>query len=176
MTSTHGADSGTSSNRASELGSRRASRTVGGLHNTRIARLVTHTSSLVQVGTQSYTGRQTVIHSRGAEGYGHTARPALRDGAHAAPEPVGAPEPRGLPPAVPEQRVQDVVVDLVQCAPAAFGCVVSLGANVKVPGAELLPDLVVLAQSSGPPVDEAEARDVAAVLWVEGKVEMGVIG
>jgi hypothetical protein len=53
---------------------------------------------------------------------------------------------------------------------------VSLGANVKVPGAELLPDLVVLAQPSGPPVDEAETRDVAAVLWVEGKYAMGVIG
>ena len=68
------------------------------------------------------------------------------------------------------------MVDLVQCAPAAFGCVVTLGANVKVPGAELLPDLVVLAQPSSAPVDEAEARDVAAVLWVEGKYAMGVIG
>jgi hypothetical protein len=81
-----------------------------------------------------------------------------------------------LPPAVPEQRVEDVVVDLVQCAPAALRGVVTLGANVKVPGAELLPDLVVLAQPSGAPVDEAETRDVAAVLWVEGIDAMGVKG
>lgn len=68
------------------------------------------------------------------------------------------------------------MVDLVQCAPAALRGVVTLGANVKVPGAELLPDLVVLAQPSGAPVDEAETRDVAAVLWVEGIDAMGVKG